>query len=55
MKNNMGDNRKFDIYDMQDSYDSGYLDALKWTQEHLYGDNYQLQIRDKIESYKKGE
>ena len=26
----MKDNRKFNIDDMQNNYDSGYLDALKW-------------------------
>lgn len=31
-----------------DEYDRGYHDALKWVYEHTGGDNYKLQIKDKI-------
>jgi len=38
-------------------YDRGYYDALKWVYEHTYGDNYKLQVKDKmkefIKAYKK--
>ena len=29
-------------------YDRGYYDALKWVYENTGGDNYKLQIKDKI-------
>jgi hypothetical protein len=55
-KENMAETRKiYDCYDMQDSYESGYMDALRWAEEHLYGDNYKLQIRDKINEFLKRE
>lgn len=51
-----GKTRKiYDCYDMQDSYESGYIDALRWAEEHLYGDNYKLQIRDEINKFLKRE
>lgn len=52
----MTETRKiYDCHDMQDSYESGYMDALRWAEEHLYGDNYKLQIRDKINKFLKRE
>lgn len=32
-----------------DEYNSGYYDALKWVYEHTYGDNYKLQVKDKMQ------
>lgn len=31
-----------------DEYDRGYYDALKWVYKNTGGDNYKLQIKDKI-------
>lgn len=33
-----------------DEYTQGYLDALKWVYEHTGGDNYKLQVDDKIKA-----
>ena len=33
---------------IMDEYDKGYYDALKWVYKHTYGDNYKLQVKDKM-------
>ena len=38
-------------YLLNDEYDRGYLDALKWVYEHTGGDNYKLSIKDKIQNF----
>lgn len=42
---------KFDV--IMDEYDKGYYDALKWVYEHTYGDNYKLQVKDKMQEFVK--
>lgn len=34
-----------------DDYDMGYYEALKWVYEHTYGDNYKLQVKDKMQEF----
>lgn len=34
-----------------DEYERGYYDALKWVYEHTYGDNYKLQVKDKMREF----
>ena len=36
-----------------DEYDRGYYDALKWVYEHTSGDNYKVQLKDKILTFYK--
>lgn len=33
-------------------YDIGFRDALRWVIEHTNGDNYQLQVIDKLKQLK---
>lgn len=34
-------------------YERGYFAALKWVYEDTNGDNYKLQVKDKINKYRK--
>lgn len=36
---------------IMDEYERGYYDALKWVYEHTYGDNYKLQVKDKMQKF----